>query len=267
MKALSYERGGVRFSVRETGEGPAMVFQHGLCGDAGQPAEVFPADIGWRCAVLECRGHGRSEAGSPEEFSLSTFAGDVISWIDARESAPVVLGGISMGAAIALRLAVLNPASISALVLARPAWIDERAPANMQPNALVGDLLGRYPPDEARSRFENSEMAHKLAIEAPDNLASLLGFFSRRPLATTRELLRRISGDGPGISRDQIAAIRQPALVIGTARDFVHPLAKAKELAALIPNATMVEITPKSDSRDAYRRDFRAALSAFLKRL
>jgi pimeloyl-ACP methyl ester carboxylesterase len=246
-------------------EGPAFVFQHGLCGDASQPADVFPDDTGWRCLNLECRGHGRSEAGPFEELSIATFTSDLTSWIEQHEPAPVVLGGISMGAAIALRLAVLHPGMIRALVLARPAWIDKNAPPNMQPYAVVGDLLRRYPPDEARSRFEDSDTAHKLADEAPDNLASLRSFFSRQPVSTTAELLRRISADGPNITRKQIGSIQIPTLVIGTARDVVHPLAMAKELAAIIPHSNMVEITPKADSRERYRDEFSAALSAFLK--
>jgi len=134
----------------------------------------------------------------------------------------------------------------------------------MQPNALVGDLLRSYPPDEALRRFNDSDTARELAVEAPDNLVSLHSFFSRQPISTTRELLCRISADGSAISRDQIGHVGVPTLVLGNARDFVHPLAKAKELAALIPQANMVEITSKSDSRERYRDEFRAALSAFL---
>ncbi len=38
----------------------------------------------------------------------------------------------------------------------------------------------------------------------------------------------------------------------------------AKELAAIIRHAKMVEITSKADSRDRHRDEFKAALSAFL---
>jgi pimeloyl-ACP methyl ester carboxylesterase len=267
MRSFLHEHAGIRFSVSETGEGLPMLFQHGLCGDALQPAEVFPTESGWRCLTLECRGHGQSEAGSPEEFSLATFAEDLVSLIEAQNLAPVVVGGISMGAALALRLAVIRPGLVRALVLARPAWTTEAAPLNMQPNALVGDLLRRYPPEEARAQFEASEVARSLEENAPDNLASLRSFFSRQPLSVTRELLCRISADGPGIGRSEIEAIQVPTLVIGMARDFIHPLAKAQELATMIPGATLVEITPKAVNRDLYRRDFTAALLAFLKEL
>lgn len=251
----------------ETGEGPAMIFQHGLCGDAGQPAEVFPAASGWRCVTLECRGHGQSEAGEPEEFSIATFSGDVVSMIEAWKLAPVVLGGISMGAAMALCIAARRPELVRGLLLARPAWMAESAPANMRPNALVGELLRRFPAPEARVQFEASETARKLSGAAPDNLTSLRGFFSRDPAAITAELLCRISADGPGVTQAQIRAIRIPAMVIGTARDFVHSLEMAKELASWIPGAEMVEITPKAVSREQYRADFRAAVARFLKRV
>ncbi len=267
MRSYPHHHAGLRFTVAEIGAGRPMLFQHGLCGDAAQPADVFPPASGWRCLTLECRGHGHSEAGALDEFSIATFADDVASLIEARALAPVVLGGISMGAAIALRLAVLRPEVVRDLVLARPAWVLESAPATMRPNAVVGDLLRRYPPAEACARFEESDLARQLEAEAPDNLASLRGFFAREPAAVTSDLLLRIAADGPGVAAQDVAALRVPTLVIGHARDLVHPLAHARTLAAMIPGARLVEITPKADSLARYRRDFQAALSTFLAEL
>jgi pimeloyl-ACP methyl ester carboxylesterase len=268
MRSSVHQRDGLRLAVWESGEGLPILFQHGLCGDAGQPAEVFPPGLGWRSVTLECRGHGNSDAGAPEDFTIATFTEDLASLIEVRELAPAVVAGISMGAAMALRLAVTRPSFVRALILARPAWIDRPAPPNMQAYALVGSLLRQFAAEEARAKFEASETAHALAREAPDNLVSLRSFFfSREPVTTTLELLCRISADGPGVTRSQIETIAVPTMVIGTARDLAHPLAMAQQLAALIPRADMIEITPKSDSRERYREDFRAALQAFLKQL
>ena len=63
MTSLVHRNAGLRFAVSETGEGRPMIFQHGLCGDASQVADVFPADSGWCCITLECRGHGKLEGG------------------------------------------------------------------------------------------------------------------------------------------------------------------------------------------------------------
>jgi pimeloyl-ACP methyl ester carboxylesterase len=265
LSAPQHKRAGVRLAVAEAGGGQPMLFQHGLCGDAAQPAEVFPFGQGWRCVTLECRGHGGSEAGPEEGFLLATFADDLASLIEARGLAPAVVGGISMGAALALRLAVTRKDLVRGLVVARPAWLDAGAPDNMRPNAFVGALLRAFPPVEARARFEASDVARGLEREAPDNLASLRGFFTRDPIAVTRELLCRISVDGAGVNADDIRGVEVPTLVIGHDRDAVHPLAIAQGLAALIPGARLVTITPKAESREHYRDDFRAALSVFLK--
>jgi pimeloyl-ACP methyl ester carboxylesterase len=237
-----------------------LIFHHGLCGDSAQPAEVFPAGIGWHCLTPEARGHGKTPTGPYDELFIPTFTGDLIKTIQA----PAVIGGISMGAAIALRLAVERPDLVQALILARPAWLAEDNPPNLAANALAGDLLRRYPPAEALAHFNSHPLTRQLAAESPDNLESLQSCFTRQPIETTAELLVRISASGPGVTPAQIRNIQVPTLVLATARDFVHPIPMARELAALIPNAQYVELTPKSANRAQYLDDFRAAISSFL---
>lgn len=265
MTASTLTRGGLDLVVDCEGEGPTMLFQHGLCGDPRQPADVFPTEIGWRRLTLACRGHGSSPAGPFGALSIATFTDDCAALLEADGRGPVVVGGISMGAAIALRLAVTRPDRVAALVLARPAWLVDPAPDTLRPNALVGDLLRHHPPAEARALFEASETARMLAAEAPDNLASLRGFFTREPVAVTAELLSRISVDGPGVDPASIAALDIPTLVIGHHRDSIHPYAMAQAFAGLIPRARLAMITPKADDPLRYRDDFRRVLADFLK--
>jgi pimeloyl-ACP methyl ester carboxylesterase len=244
-----------------------VVLQHGLCGGAQQTAEAFPDDANLRLLTLECRGHGTSPQPSPRDISIECFADDVAALIESQGFAPVILGGISMGAAIALRIAVRRPELVRALILARPAWVTEAAPANMRPNAEVGELLASHGCESGREIFEKSATARRLAAEAPDNLASLLGFFAREPQAVTAELLRRISADGPGVTEDQVRAINTPALVIGHEADAIHPIAHARSLAGLLTRSEFVEITPKSVSREAYVKDMHAAMAEFIEKV
>ncbi|MCQ2003478.1 alpha/beta fold hydrolase [Rhizobium sp. NRK18] len=247
--------------------GIPVVFQHGLCGDAKQTAEACPPLPGYRRITIEARGHGSSGAGDLSRLSIATFAEDVAAFIETRLTAPVVVGGISMGAAIALRLAVTRPDLVRALILARPAWIAAAAPHNMRPNAEVGHLLQTLPPEEAKAAFLASETGQRLAKEAPDNLASLTGFFSREPIAMTAALLTSISNDGPGVSEADIAAITVPTLVIGHDRDIIHPFSHAEALAQTIPGTRLVKITPKAEDRAHYVSDFHGALGQFLKEI
>jgi len=104
-----------------------------------------------------------------------------------------------------------------------------------------------------------------LAARAPDNPASLMGFFDRAPQSDTAQLLQRISADGPGVTEAQLALLQMPVLIIGSDHDHIHPLAYAHRLAGLIPHAAFVEIPSKSRDPAGYVTRFRAALAQFLK--
>lgn len=258
-------RNGLRLAVHGGGsDGPALVFQHGLCGDARQVAEAMAGLTPQRWTCVECPGHGTSDM-DPEP-SIASFADDVAA-IAETLGGPVVLGGISMGAAIATRLAVTRPALVRALVLVRPAWVTEAAPSNMAPNAEVGALLSRLPADQARKTFAASPTARRLAEEAPDNLASLMGFFERVPQDATARLLTAISADGPGVSSADLAALSLPVLVCGTLEDAIHPAARAEALARLIPQAQLVHLPPKGRDKPAHLAALAAAMTRFLKEI
>lgn len=265
LRRQLFVRDGLRFTWCDSG-GPGLpvIFQHGLCGDARQTAEAFPDDPRFRLITLECRGHGTSDAGPVSAFSIATFADDVAALIEHLHLAPVVVGGISMGAAIAVRLAVRRPDLVRALILARPAWVTAAAPDNMRPNAEVGELLARLPPAEAKAAFFAGETSRRLAVQAPDNLASLMGFFDRAPVDVTAALLTAISADGPGVAVADLAGLPLPTLVLGHARDAVHPLNYATTLANLIPHSTSAVVTPKATDKAAYLADFHRALCSFL---
>ena len=135
MSSGTFDRQGVSLRYEDVGEGPAVLFQHGLGGDAAQVAEVFPeapATGGSRsnAARMADPRRGRSPiCRSPRSPTMSPPS-------PTTSACRAVVGGISMGAAISLRLAVTRPDLVRALVLARPAWMFAPAPDNMQPIAL-----------------------------------------------------------------------------------------------------------------------------------
>ncbi len=250
--------------VSDTGDGTAVVFQHGLGGSEAQVAQSFPAGAGFRRITLECRGHGRSAPGSVRPFSFQIFADDVLAAADQAGLDRFVAGGVSMGAAIALRLACRHPDRVAGLVLVRPAWTFGAAPRNMQSIAEVGRLILEHGPGKARTIFAQSEAAAQLSREAPDNLASLLGYFERPDAAAFAQVLADIASDGPGVSEKDAAALRIPALVIGNARDAVHPQAAASALAAAIPGAVLAEITSKALDSSRHFAELQQQIAAFL---
>jgi pimeloyl-ACP methyl ester carboxylesterase len=113
---------GCRLAYDAAGDGSPVLWQHGLGADHNQPAEVFPSLPGICRITLECRGHGASELGDPGRLSIACFVMDALALLDHLEIDQAVVGGISLGAAIALRMAALYPSRISGLILGRPAW-------------------------------------------------------------------------------------------------------------------------------------------------
>lgn len=258
-------RDGLRLAVHGGGTaGPALVFQHGLCGDARQVVEAMAGLAPQRWACVECPGHGSSDM-APDP-GIARFARDVAGLIETLPG-PVVLGGISMGAAIACHLAVRRPELVRGLVLVRPAWVMDAAPQNMAPNAEVGALISRLPAEEALRVFVGSATARRLKSDAPDNLASLTGFFERTPQADTARLLTTISADGPGVTQAELEALRLPTLVCATTEDAIHPAAHAQSLARLIPQARLVDLPPKGRDKPAHLAAMALAMRQFLKEI
>lgn len=265
---LPLSRSGQKIAAfRSNQEGMPLVLQHGLGADPLQTVNVVPLN-GTHCHYLmHCRGHGASEAGPVDHFSIATFADDLIAFIDQHIQAPCVVGGISMGAAISLRVAIKRPDLVSALILARPAWFTDPAPENLKPLIEVGNLMATQDIGEAKKLFLASPSASILQQSAPGNLTSLLNMFDRTPQTVTAELLRRIANDGPDVTVAEIANIKVPTLIIANDQDHVHPVLLADELAATIPGAIRVNITPKTVDEGAYVSDFSGALDQFLKDL
>ncbi|AEH90232.1 alpha/beta fold hydrolase [Mesorhizobium opportunistum] len=251
--------------VFDTGQGGLPVIsQHGLGGDANQVAQNFPDQPSYRRLTVECRAHGDSGVGGKRPFSIAMFADDVLAAADAAGLDRFVAGGISMGAAITLQLASRHPDRVLGLVLVRPAWAFDAAPQNMRAYAEVAQLIHDRPLDEARDAFATSATAARFRSEAPDNLASLLGFFERENATVFAEVMQAIAADGPGVSRAAASALAVPTLVIGCGLDLVHPLATARELAEIIPNAIFAEVTPKATDKDRHFAEIRAAIGGFL---
>jgi len=255
---------GCLLAYEDSGEGIPVLWQHGLGADRTQPAEVFATVAGIRRLTLECRGHGESELGDPARLSIATFEADTLSLLDHLGIKQAIVGGISLGAAITLRLAALHPERVTGLILARPAWVVGPSLSTMAPYLEIADLLDRFGPVEGAKHFELSACLATVAAISPDNADSLRSFFTRPNLESTIALLSSIPRDSPGVERKDIAKISAPTLIIGNHHDFVHPLAYAEGLQHILPHATMAVITSKSSNKDLYKLDFREALSRFL---
>mgnify|MGYP001438099078 CR=1 FL=1 len=261
----TFEHDQITFHYRETGEGLPFIFQHGLGGSVDQPFSVLVPPAGVRMIAFDTRGHGLSQPlGPPERISLSTFADDLLALMEHLRIERAIVGGISMGAAITLNFTLRYPERVLGLVQSRPAFLERAEPWSIRTFTLVAQLIREYGPQEAKVRFEASELYQEVLASSPESAASLLRQFENPRIMDQVVLYERIPLDQPQHRLADLARIRVPTLVLANRQDPVHPYEVGEALARLIPGAELVELTPKSVDRDAHGRDVQRAIERFL---
>jgi pimeloyl-ACP methyl ester carboxylesterase len=262
-----FEHADIRFHYQEVGQGIPLILQHGLGGDVNQPLGIFPPPAGFRLCVFDCRAHGQTNPiGAEECICFDTFTDDLCAFQDHLRIKRCIVGGISMGAGLALALALHYPDRVSGLILSRPAWLNQPAPPNLAVYAQIVNLIREYGPEQGLACFVQTETYQTIARESPDAAQSLVGQFQNPHAEEALVRLERIPQDAP--TRESLDVLRQiavPTLVLGTRQDPVHPYAYALQLARAIPCALLREMTPKSVSKEQHTADFRQAVGAFLR--
>ena len=188
----SFYLDGLQFHYATRGPGPdTFFFQHGIGGSHVQPLRFLQSISNegsfidgqrtclsqLRLATFDFRAHGRTPLGDPRKLRLDIFADDLVEFMDHLQVERAVLGGISMGAAVALNAASRYPQRCIALVLCRPAWMD----GSMSSTAIAAytealKCLREEPlPESALHRLENSHIYHAVARQSADAAKSLLG--------------------------------------------------------------------------------------------
>jgi pimeloyl-ACP methyl ester carboxylesterase len=255
-------RDGIAFSYLDRGAGAPFIFQHGLGGDATQPDGLYHHE--GRLVCLECRGHGATiPLGDPDRLTFATFAADVLALMDHLDIERALLGGVSMGAGVAARIALDHPERVTGLVVVRPAWLDAPHPVNLQIMETVAGLIRQHDTDDALTALEGEASYQAIAAQAPSAADSLRGQLSRRLARERAAVLQRMTADQPLPDGSRWVDITAPTLVIATHGDPIHPFAIAEAIAGRIPGARLSEVPSKDRDSRAHTRAITAAIAKF----
>jgi pimeloyl-ACP methyl ester carboxylesterase len=249
--------------------GPGViVLLHGLGGDLEQLWGVTGPEVGGRPAAIlapDARAHGETRFVGEGPLNFDVLGLDLLTLVDRLRLGPrLVLVGVSMGAATALRVALDGPQRVHGLVLVRPAWLHERWPENLAPFGEIAALLSEQGPAAGRARFEASRLYQEVRAVSPSTASSLLAQFDK-PYALARvRRLEDLPGAVPYQHPDDLRAVRAPTLVVGAPGDPVHPVRFAEELAGLIPGSRLALITPRDLSPERNLAELKAAVGGFV---
>jgi pimeloyl-ACP methyl ester carboxylesterase len=262
-----FQHDGLPFAYREAGSGIPVVLQHGLGGDTGQPFGLFQPPRGFRLLAFDFRAHGETRPlGDPGRINIASFADDLRALIDHLELPPIVVGGISLGAAVALNFTVRFPDRVRGLVLSRPAWLDGPREENVRVYGFIASLIREHGAARGRELFLESDVYQAIARQFPDAAASLVKQFEHPRAEETVIKLERIPRDAPVRDLRALEAIAVPTLVLANRQDPIHPFACGESLAQRIPQAEFRELTPKSVSSERHAAEVQQFIAAFLER-
>ena len=195
------------------------------------------------------------------------MADDLAALLDYLGVDRAIVGGISMGAGIAARFAAQWPERVEALVLVRPAWLVEPRPENLALLPRVADMLRQFGPDAGLAEFRKLPELAQIRADSPSVAESLCEQFTKPDAPARAARLERLPADCPVDDWSVVESLAMPALVVGTDRDAVHPMAFARTWAEHLPNAQLVQIPSKSESAERHAAEFRRVLSQFLNSL
>lgn len=261
-----FERAGIRFHYHSVGEGVPFFFQHGLGADVAQPFGLFKPPAGFRMIAFDCRFHGRTGAAADEKISLSLFADDLLALMDFLKINRAIVGGISMGAAIALNFALRYPRRTLGLVLLRPAWLAEPNKRNAEIFSFVARLIREHDPEAGVAELKRSQLYADILAESPDCANSLVLQLSNPRAKAAIGPLETIPLDAPNRDRAEWRQINIPTLVLANRQDPIHPFEFGEILAREIPRAEFHELTPKSVSVERYQENSQKFIAEFLEK-
>lgn len=255
---LAYER-------RVSAEGPPLLALHGiLVGTSNWIHQVLRLPR-FRWLLPHLRGHGMSPPPMPRQ-TIEEAALDAVSVLDAEHVQAAVVLGNSLGATIALALALMRPERVQGLVLVEPslpalAGEDERERLRASAD-LVRALLAADRIDEALAHFLEPRLGPDWRQKAGQRRLEEW----RRNVFSTPAWIEAVLAFDPGPV--PLAALDRPTLLVYGAETQAAYRRTIFALAELLPNADVVEIPEAGHGAPVDNPDaFNDTLLAFLRRI
>ena len=245
-----------RLAVSYAGEGPLVLFLHGIRGNRknwNQQIEALSRK-GFKAAAWDARGYGESEDYAGALNFRDHFVGDVLRVAEHFGAKKLHLVGLSMGGRIARNVGIYHSDRLLSLTVVN---------ANPGFNSMSADDVRRFV-TERKTR-------------TPDSIRKLLGPSPRKgayeELVQSIDLIREESYRKTleaSVAQDRdapIENIRVPTLIVAGEKDQVYPPELARGMASRIPGAELATMKGAGHLANLEQPDeFNRILLDFLKR-
>lgn len=219
-------------------EKPTLILLHGGPGydhSSFKPLFSRLADVA-QIVYVDHRGHGRSDRRPAEEWTLDTFADDVVKLCDALGLVKPIVLGQSFGGFVAQRYLARHPAHPARVVLSSTSHhlgLERKVAAFTHFGGAAAGAAARAfwtAPSPATWAPYNAHCRHVYNPKPADPNGRARTVFNEAILFASASGEQQTMNLLPGLARVQC-----PVLVMAGALDPVTPLQDAQEIAAAIP--------------------------------
>lgn len=234
------ERSDCRIHYEVAGEGPPIVFAHGLGGNHLSWWQQVAHFAGTHtCVVFSHRGFPPSSP-LPGERVADAYADDLAALIEELDLQDVVLVGQSMGGWTCLEYALRAPQRVRALVMASTSGtLDYRQLRDKQVDDWTGRAPGMLQGLQARGVLAAS--GERMAREQPAAAQLYWQIYQLTP-SVFREAVRKRIGELRSRPPALLEGLTMPVLFLTGEEDWVFPPAAAPALAALAPKGEAMRV-------------------------
>jgi len=233
---------GVDLYYEEHGEGPPLIFAHGLMGSVelsrhfGERIDAIAAR-GVHIIAYDARGHGRSGFSTKlADYEWTSLAEDMLELMHTAGVERASIYGGSMGAGTALMLALEHPHAVDKLILRAPPPFGRHAAEARRlfgGVALMYQLLGSRLTARMLMRFPQVQEAQRTMPHF-----SLEQFFARQRREAIVPAIRGLLFSDP-FPIHRLDEIAHPALILTHPGDAIHPESSGELLHDRMPHARL----------------------------
>ncbi|HEX4301357.1 MAG TPA: alpha/beta hydrolase [Rhizomicrobium sp.] len=258
------ENNGVRLHWDAQGEGTAVLL---VMGHSYSSALWYPALPAFarqhRVITFDNRGTGASD--TTRTLTVRQMAEDAVAVMDAAGVAKAHVYGVSMGGIIVQELAMRHPERVTSLIVGCAGMLTAekpRAPAAARllyhlPPRLLKRLLAAVQGDKSYGS------AATATVIAADRAVLAKDTFTKHGLLAQANAMAHYT-----TTREAIAGLTLPALVLHGDEDGLVPFAWGEELAQALPNSSFVRLEGASHNFLVAQRDkANAAVLDFIRRV
>jgi pimeloyl-ACP methyl ester carboxylesterase len=265
---VRYRAGDLHLNYEVHGTGPDLLFMHGLAADRHQAERCLDALDGFRVITLDLPGHGASPLSRhralAEQVGFRAYAETAADLLSSLGVTTAYVGGISMGAGVALSLAIGSPELVSGLLLIRPAWVNAPARPHLDLLADIGGWIADGGEATARQQLIADRRFVEMKNRTPMCANGLIETIVRPHVTAAPSVLPTMVDDRPYQSDSDLEQCRMPALVVSGEHDPLHPRWVADHLEASLPNATGHIVPPRYLQPERHERAAADVIRSFL---